>query len=292
MRKKPVIGIVLDLAEDSEKYRYSSFPWYVLRQNYIESITKAGGIAIMIPYQIEAIEEVLDLVDGLIIPGSDEDIHPKFYHQEINSKYVEVRNDDQKTDFELAILQKTIERDLPFLGICHGMQLLNIFLGGDLIQHIPDYISSTINHKQPDTKHTPAHNINIVEGSILSKLIENRPPHKLASVTQVLEAYGAENSSVHIVREDSSTGATTQLSTGVEFVRRSNKEVMVNSNHHQALGKIGDGLIITATAADNIVEAIESTKHKFVLGIQWHPEYLNENDIDFAIFKGLVEAAF
>ncbi|WPY00651.1 Gamma-glutamyl-gamma-aminobutyrate hydrolase family protein [Candidatus Trichorickettsia mobilis] len=242
MRKKPVIGIVLDLAEDSEKYRYSSFPWYVLRQNYVASIIKAGGIAIMIPYQIEAIAEVLDIVDGLIIPGSDEDIHPKFYHQEINSKYVEVRNDDEKTDFELAILQKAIERDLPFLGICHGMQLLNIFFGGDLIQHIPDYISSTINHKQPDTKNTPAHNINIVEGSILSKLTAN-------------------------------------------------KEVMINSNHHQALGKIGDGLIITATAADNIVEAIESPQHKFVLGVQWHPEYLNANDIDFAIFKGLVEAA-
>ena len=242
MSKKPVIGITLDLAEDSDKYKYSSSPWYVLRQNYAQSITDAGGISMMIPYQPQAIGEIIALLDGLIIPGSDEDIHPKFYRQNIISEHVQVRKDDEKMNFELALLERALEQNMPFLGICHGMQLLNVSFGGDLIQHIPDYIKTEIDHRQPDTKHTVVHSINIVENSILSRLANN-------------------------------------------------KHTMINSNHHQAIGNVGSGLMISATAPDNIVEAIESLNHKFVLGVQWHPEYLSTNDIDFAVFQGLVEAA-
>jgi putative glutamine amidotransferase len=65
---------------------------------------------------------------------------------------------------------------------------------------------------------------------------------------------------------------------------------MVNSSHHQAVGKIGKGLRVAATAPDGIIEAIESINHKFVIGVEWHPEYLNPNDLDLNLFKGLIEA--
>ena len=83
--KKPVIGIVLDLAKDSEKYSYARRPWYALRKDYSDCVEKYGGIAIMITYS-DNVDRLLDLVDGLVIPGGDEDINPKFYGQELSIK--------------------------------------------------------------------------------------------------------------------------------------------------------------------------------------------------------------
>lgn len=242
MSKKPVIGIILDLTENSERYQYSSCSWYALRQHYASSVTRAGGVPILLPYQPTVLEETLDLIDGLVIPGSDKDINPKFYHQSINSKHIRVNYDDEKTNFEFAILEKALARNIPFLGICHGIQLLNIFSGGDIIQHIPDFISTAINHKQIGANKQLSHNVDIVSTTLLSTLTNKQ-------------------------------------------------NIIVNSSHHQAVGKLGTGLVISAIAPDGVIEAIESTHHKFVLGIQWHPEYLNDNGLDLAIFEGLIKAA-
>lgn len=238
--KKPVIGITLDLANDSAKYSYAKFPWYALRQNYADSIIKAGGVPIMIPYQLDSIDNILTIIDGLVIPGGDEDIHPKFYGQEIKSP--KVKTNDERANFEFELLKKALAKDIPFLGICNGMQMLNIIFGGDLIQHIPDYIPSHINHEQPPPKNLPSHKITIKPATILAKLVEGK------------------------------------------------NEIMVNSTHHQAIGKVGNGLLVSAIAPDGIIEAIESTTHKFVVGVEWHPEYLN-SDLDLNLFKRLVEAA-
>jgi putative glutamine amidotransferase len=241
MQKKPIIGITLDLTKDSEKYKYATFPWYALRKNYADSVLQAGGIPVMIPYSHESIDTILELIDGLVIPGGDEDVNPKFYNQQIISG--KVRTNDERAGFELALTKKALEKDMPFLGICGGMQVLNVSLGGNLIQHIPDYIQSKINHEQPSPKDIPSHPVIIKPGTILFKLADSRD------------------------------------------------EVMVNSTHHQAVDKLGNGLIISASAPDGIIEAIESLNHKFVIGVEWHPEYLNSNNLDLKLFKGLIDAS-
>ncbi len=246
IQKKPVIGITLDLANNSEKYAYAAFPWYAVRQNYADSVIKVGGIPLMLPYQYDTIEVMLSIIDGLIIPGGDEDIHPKFYGQEFTCD--RTATNDQRDNFELLLTQKALEKNMPFLGICRGMQMLNVVCGGNLIQHIPDYIKSqagvatAINHEQPAPKHTLSHSITIEPNTILANLSGNK------------------------------------------------QTCMVNSSHHQAVGKIGEGLRVAATAPDGIIEAIESINHKFVIGVEWHPEYLNPNDLDLNLFKGLIEA--
>nr|CDI29536.1 Putative glutamine amidotransferasec [Rickettsia monacensis IrR/Munich] len=68
-------------------------------------------------------------------------------------------------------------------------------------------------------------------------------------------------------------------------------QTMVNSIHHQAVKQLGNDLIVSAKAEDGIIEAIESTKHKFVIGVQWHPEYLNDNGVNLELFKELVKAS-
>jgi putative glutamine amidotransferase len=241
MQKKPVIGISVDLTKNIAKYKYSAFPWYTLRQNYANSVITAGGVPIMIPYQHESIAHVLNLIDGLIIPGNASDINPRFYGQPIHSKTV--TTNDERTEFELKLLKMAIERNIPYLGICNGMQVLNVALGGDLIQHIPDLIKTNINHAQRAPKNVTTHSVTIKPGTILASLAG------------------------------------------------SIEETVVNSTHHQAIGKVGEGLIISATAPDGVIEAIESPKHKFLIGVEWHPEYLNENGVDLGLFKGLVERA-
>ena len=241
MKKKPVIGITLDLTRNSEKYKYASSPWYALRKNYADSILEAGGIPIMVTYSHDSIDTILKLIDGLVIPGGDEDIDPKFYNQQIISD--KVRTNNERAEFELALTKRALAKNLPFLGICGGMQVLNVALGGSLIQHIPDYLQSEINHEQPPPKDIPSHPIIIKPQTILSKLADGHD------------------------------------------------EIMVNSTHHQAVDKVGNGLIVSAVAPDSIIEAIESPNHKFVIGVEWHPEYLNSNNLDFNLFKGLINVS-
>jgi putative glutamine amidotransferase len=234
--KKPIIGITLDLASDSEKYSYAKKPWYALRRGYSEMVAKAGGVPIFLPYD-GGIDQFLDMIDGLVIPGGDEDVNPKFYGQKIISDRVKVN--DARASFELGLVREAMRRDIPLLGICNGLQVINVACGGTLIQHIPDHHKSNVNHEQPAPKDVPSHEITILENSLL------------ASLSQSLD-------------------------------------LQVNSTHHQAIDELGDGLIVSARAPDGIIEAIESTNHKFVMGVQWHSEYHN-SDLDLKLFERLVE---
>lgn len=104
----------------------------------------------MLPYQYDTIDEILAVIDGLTIPGGDEDIHHKHYGQDFLSTRTGANT--KRDNFEILLTQKSLKQDLPFLGICRGMQLLNV-VGGSLIQHMPDHIKNpTINHEQMNPK--------------------------------------------------------------------------------------------------------------------------------------------
>lgn len=166
--KKPIIGIVLDLVSGCPLgTSYSERPFYALRRDYSDIVTKYGGIPLFLPYCAE-IDDLLKMIDGLIIPGGDEDINPKFYGQEITSSKVKVN--DKRASFELALVKKALEIDIPILGICNGLQVINVVLGGTLIQHIPDSFPSHINHEQPHPKNIPTHPVIIEKNTFVSTL--------------------------------------------------------------------------------------------------------------------------
>jgi putative glutamine amidotransferase len=163
---KPVIGITLDY--ETKDY-YSRYPWYALREDYSAAVEKFGGIPLMLPYALSAIDEYLSIIDGLLVTGGDFDIDPSFYNQ-TNSGLSLTKG--KRTAFEYEILKKALTKKMPILGICAGEQLLNVMLGGSLIQHIPDFIDTDIQHEQDHPKHLPTHKVSVIPSTLLAKITE------------------------------------------------------------------------------------------------------------------------
>ena len=164
---KPVIGITLD---EEEKQTYSKYPWYAIRKNYSESIENAGGTSIFLPNNIKDINNYLKIIDGLLVTGGDFDIDPKFYGEIKNS--INVKTKKNRTEFEFIITTKALKKKIPVLGICGGQQLINVVLGGTLIQHIPDVIDSKINHEQENPRNEASHLVHIKKETILHNFVK------------------------------------------------------------------------------------------------------------------------
>ncbi len=163
--RRPVIGITLD-AEPAGGY--ASLPWYALRENYCEVVLDAGGLPLALPHAAERTGEYLALLDGLLVTGGAFDVDPALYGAEERHGTVTLK--EKRTRFEWAILEGALARDLPVLGICGGQQLLNVVLGGTLIQHIPDAIAGALPHEQPNPRTEPGHEVRIVPGTLLHRI--------------------------------------------------------------------------------------------------------------------------
>jgi putative glutamine amidotransferase len=171
-------------------------------------------------------------LDGLVLIGGG-DVDPARYGVDAYPR--NGGTSDRRDDLEFGLLAAALARDLPVLAVCRGMQVLNVGLGGDLVQHLPDRLGST--------RHQPG-------------------PGAFGPVTVV-------------------TG------TGSRLRRLLGPRIEVQCSHHQAVDRVGRGLVVTAHSEDGIVEAVESTGHRFVVGVQWHPEETG----DRRLFEALVAEA-
>ncbi len=163
--KRPVIGVTLD-SEDPGGY--SKFPWYAVRVNHASSVTRAGGLPIMLPHEVDQVGAYLDEIDGLIVTGGAFDVDPALFGAEARHPSVVLKS--QRTDFEWGVTQGALDRDMPVLGICGGQQLLNVVLGGTLIQHIPDEIDDALAHEQPNPRNEAGHDVVVTEGTLLHRI--------------------------------------------------------------------------------------------------------------------------
>jgi putative glutamine amidotransferase len=163
---QPVIGLTLD-SEPPGGYS-KTHHWYALRENYCGAVARAGGLPILLPHEPEQAEAYLDLVDGLVVTGGAFDVDPKLFGAQ--SRHATVTTKDRRTAFELAITRGSLQRDLPVLGICGGQQLLNVALGGTLIQHIPDEVPGALAHEQPNPRTEPGHVVRVAEGTVLHRI--------------------------------------------------------------------------------------------------------------------------
>jgi putative glutamine amidotransferase len=175
--------------------------------------------------------------DGLVLTGGT-DVDPAVYGEARHPRTED--SDRERDDRESEVLAEALELDLPVLAICRGLQLLNVFHGGDLIQHL----DTVAHHQQRDgDRATPVHDILVEQDSLLYSI----------------------------------AGA---------------REWRVNSRHHQAVGRVGKDLRVTAKdPEDGTIEALERPDKRFVLAVQWHPENQALKDTgQLRIFQRLGEA--
>jgi len=143
-------------------------PRLALRLSYTQAIQEAGGLAVVLPAHgyVDDVEPLLDRVDGLLFSGGP-DLDPGVYgHERHPALGPDV--DRASDEYELAILAAAAERDLPVLGICRGMQALNVSRGGTLHQHLPDI--TALDHLQGHEPHAPAHPAVVNPDSVLHRL--------------------------------------------------------------------------------------------------------------------------
>ena len=158
----PVIGITVDSEPPGG---YSKFPWYALRENYSTAVTRAGGLPVLLPGEPVHVERFLERIDALVVTGGAFDVDPALFGARARHPSVSLK--PVRTAFEFAVTQGALDRDMPVLGICGGQQLLNVVLGGTLIQHIPDEITGALQHEQANPRDQPGHAVTVVPDTLL-----------------------------------------------------------------------------------------------------------------------------
>lgn len=164
--KKPIIGITLD---NEMPGNYSKFPWYAIRDNYLHSIEKFGGIPFPLHHSKKNVRNISNLLDGLIITGGNFDIDPDTYGEKSNGARISKNN---RTLFEISICKIFLKSLKPILGICGGEQLLNVACGGTLIQDIKRKKRGSLNHEQKNPRDETSHLVNIIKHTQLRKILK------------------------------------------------------------------------------------------------------------------------
>jgi putative glutamine amidotransferase len=232
--RPPVVGLTTYLEQvQSDGW---DVPAGYLSSNYFEGVISAGGIAVLLPPQPVdpgIVSSVLDSLDALVITGGY-DLDPTTYGQQPHPTTDQPRT--VRDAFEFALLRGALDRGLPVLGICRGIQVLNVAFGGTLHQHLPDVLG---------------HKGHRAGGGVFSRL-----PVRTVAGTRLAALLG-----------ESAEGPC---------------------YHHQAVDKVGEGLVVGAWDRDGVVEALELPGDNFVLAVQWHPEQSLD---DLRLFTAIVEAA-
>lgn len=228
----PLVGITTYV--ETASWGPWSDPAILVPRSYVDAVRSAGGVPLLLPPVAETAPAVVASLDALLFAGGN-DVDPASYGAAAHERTVSTR--PERDAAEAALLRAALERHLPVLAICRGMQVLNVFCGGDLVQHLPD----SLGHEE----HQP------------------RPG-----------AYGRH---------------TVALTSGSLAARILGTSLSVASCHHQAVGRLGEGLVVSGAAPDGVVEALEMPALPFVLGVQWHPE--EDAGSDPRLFDALIGAA-
>lgn len=230
----PIIGICA--VKERARWAFWDQTAHLAADTYVSALQDTGALTVLLPVATAPPEALLDRLDGLMLIGGA-DLDPAIYGQERSDATEKTYPD--RDEFELALTRAAVDRGLPYLGICRGMQLLNVAFGGTINQNLVSDDGTNPHRRIVGTFVGTEHDIDLAPGSLVAR------------------AAGEE---VHEAR----------------------------CHHHQAIDRLGRGLVVTARARDGVPEAIElSDDDRWVLGVQWHPEAGDKRQL----FNAFAEAA-
>ena len=244
---------------------------------YERAVALAGGepVRVALNQAPDDVRKVMERCDGVLLPGSKADVDPARFHT-MRSPHTATA-DPPRDAVDDLLLEDAYRLRKPVLGICYGLQSLNVYRGGSLVQHIPEFLPeqarARVDHEAGKTV-AVAHTVEIVANSRLAKVVSGG---------------SGSSSGAEALRDGGSDIAA------LEALRHPEPLVIpVNSSHHQSADAIGNGLRIVARCPeDGIVEALEGTlPDHFVVAVQWHPERSIEQDAaSRALFEAFIHAA-
>ncbi len=210
--------------------------------DYEEAVRRAGGDVHILDARTDKAADLIHAADGLLLTGGN-DVDPANYGEPPHSAYT--ASEPGRDAYEIELVNRALDANIPVFAICRGVQLLNVARGGTLVQDIRDQVDGGMNHMVSDPPMATAHDVWITTGTLIDRLMRDR------------------------IEGDTCP---------------------VNSRHHQAVKASGEGLIVTSTAPDGVIESIEDPTKRFCVGVQWHPENFYRTGEFRSLFEGFVKA--
>jgi putative glutamine amidotransferase len=232
LRRRPVhIGLSARITHPDEAgVGLQTKTLQVLEQSVAQWAASRDTLVLMVPSVLQdgplmrsniRVRDYADYLDGLILQGGA-DVSPRAYGEE--PLRPEWSGDPVRDAYELELVHEFMEAGKPILGICRGMQLINVALGGSLHQDLPSLLPGPVEHQTPAYDRN-VHHVDFALGGQLAQWFGEVKGGRVASI------------------------------------------------HHQGVNRLGKGVVVEATAADGVVEAIRWSGRSFVCGVQWHPEF-------------------
>jgi putative glutamine amidotransferase len=168
---EPLIGVTPDFNAGDRKEWGGREPTYFLRARYVRAIEELGGIPIVLPLvaDLTARRRLLAGIHGLLLTGSGPDLAPELYGERQRFKFRIMSQ--RRATFELEMAQLARASDVPLLGICGGMQAMNVAFGGSLYQDIPSQVTKPLDHRQPPPATKLSHAVAVTPGSLLRRIV-------------------------------------------------------------------------------------------------------------------------